>query len=139
MKKIVLDCSVIIKWFFIENEQRVIQAKKLRDACIAGKLDILVPELLLLEIINTSILGKKADYFAIKNIIDYLFKIGLLIIPCTKDLLLKTAYYADKYKISAYDGSYVALAKTHGVLLVTDDQKLVKKVNLSFVKTLKEV
>lgn len=139
MKKIVLDCSVIIKWFFTEGEERILQAKKLRDECITGRLTILAPELLFLEVINASILGKKATSLEVERILNFLLNVNLVIIPATEELFSKVAYYSRKYKISAYDSVYIALAKEQDMLLITEDQKLINKTKLKFIKTLKNI
>jgi len=49
-------------------------------------------------------------------------------------LLKETRLLGKRYKITAYDANYIALAKKLHIDFVTADKKLVKKVNLSYVK-----
>ncbi|GAF88140.1 unnamed protein product [marine sediment metagenome] len=56
-----------------------------------------------------------------------------------KKLLTKANFYAQKFNLSIYDASYIALAKVEKAILITADGKLARKIKLSFVKMLKQV
>ena len=57
-------------------------------------------------------------------------------IELDEELTLATVTLVRKYHISFYDAAYVALAKSLQCDLITADKKLVKAVNLPFVKLL---
>ena len=48
--KVVLDASVIAKWFVEEELSE--KALKIRDLCVEGKLEIFIPELAFLEVLS---------------------------------------------------------------------------------------
>ena len=54
MTEVVLDASVVIKWFRAEGERHVEPARALRAAFEAGELIVFAPPLLRLEIVNVA-------------------------------------------------------------------------------------
>jgi predicted nucleic acid-binding protein len=52
MTTVVLDASIVIKWFRSAGETHVDAARSFRSALEAGQLRIQVPSLLFLEIVN---------------------------------------------------------------------------------------
>jgi predicted nucleic acid-binding protein len=54
VRDVVLDSSVVLKWFRGEGERHVESARALRAAFAAGELLVFAPSLLLLEIANVA-------------------------------------------------------------------------------------
>ena len=138
MKKVVVDCSVAVKWFFTKNELFVSQADQLIKKHLNKKLKILAPELILIELLNVVLVAKKIDLEKAKKIVKTFYKSNLEIKNVDRKQLEQAAFYTNKYEISFYDASYVALAKINNCQLVTDDVKLKNKTKLKFVKLLKD-
>ena len=131
---IVLDSSVIAKWFFKEEQRE--EAINLRKLHKNGKIVINAPKLLLFELGNI-FLNKKvfAEKFFNESI-DTLFSININFTEA-KEILDSTFNLASKYNLSFYDATYIALAKNLKCDFITADKKLVEAVKtLKFVKLL---
>ena len=63
---------------------------------------------------------------------------GFRLYPLTGKLAERTVEIAMEKDITIYDASYVALAKEQKAKLYTADEKLIRKVNLDFVKHISE-
>lgn len=129
MKKLVVDASVCLKWVFEEEDSE--KARFLLKQHEKNELLLLVPELWEYEIVNgfaSAVLRKKMPFLTAKKLLKLILEANLEIISMT-DLLAKCLENAKKYQISAYDSAYVTLAKENKVVLVSADDRLVKKVN----------
>lgn len=132
---VVLDTSVTFKWFE-EKEKGHTEATEILGQHNLGKEKIIAPDLLLYEMTNA---WSTKSYNTISQVIRNLklldkWKLGFIKLEITD--FKKAAEYSKKYKISVYDASYIALAQKKKCDFITADQKLVEKVNLTFVKTL---
>lgn len=125
--RIVLDASVILKWFLDdENEQE--QAQALRERLESKEYDVLIPSHCMIELFNT-LSRKKPTYaldaFSILKIMG--FKDCLLSLPVALLALNLTVKYP---KISFYDAFYHAIALHYKIPFITADLKyyeMVKK------------
>jgi len=131
---IVLDSSVIAKWFFKEEQRE--EAINLRKLHKNGEIEINAPKLLLFELGNI-FLNKKVfagNFF--NESIDTLFSININFAE-DKEILGPTFNHASRYNLSFYDATYVALAQSLNCDFITADKKLVKSTKtLKFVKLL---
>lgn len=120
MNEIVLDTSVVLKWF--AQEQRGSEAaRELRDEYEAGRLSVTVPALLFLELLNVAGRRWGWDEAALLELADSLD--DLLFEVAEPELQLVASWVARG--LTAYDAVYVALAEERGQPLVTDDQTIV--------------
>lgn len=122
MTEVVLDASVVLKWFHVEGERNVEAAAKLREQFEAGDLRVAAPSLLWLEILNVAARrwrwsGSQLDSLA-KTLPDLGFE---LVEPDPRGI----ARWAAK-GLTAYDAAYVAVAEEAGLSLVTDDRGIVE-------------
>lgn len=120
MKRLVVDASVVIKWFVPE-----IHAHNALHL-LTKEIELLAPQLISAEVGN--ILWKKwrlgeLDADAARGIIVD-FKRSPLQIQNPDNLLEEAWAIAGLYRRSFYDSLYLALAKTHGCRFVTADLKL---------------
>ncbi|HCS78623.1 TPA: hypothetical protein DIV55_02665 [Patescibacteria group bacterium] len=135
---LVLDASVITKWFFEEEDTD--QALKLLEKHKLETIQINVPVLLFFEFGNTVVKKFREDIDTReefnRNLTD-LFSIQLSFAETTPDLLKLVYSVASRYEITFYDAIYVALAKSLKCDFVTADKKLVEATKtLKFVKLL---
>jgi predicted nucleic acid-binding protein len=130
---IVLDTSVILKWFKKKDESHVDSAKYFLSLHQEGHINICVSSVMPYELYNT--LSRYIEFKA-EDIEQLLLNIGLSIYDLgTNRIKLGFDLVRTKH-ISFYDASYVALAESLGCDLITADKKLVKAVSLPFVKLL---
>lgn len=117
MTEAVLDASVIIKWWRSEEEQHLQEARALRQAFETGELSVVIPPLLFLEVINA--FGRRWDWSqaALVELVDSLqwarFDVA--------EPQLRTVAFWTAQDLTACDASYVALADSRGIPLITDD------------------
>lgn len=133
---IVVDASVVYKWIVDEEGGDTRSARKLRDDYLSGKIQVTAPDILLYEIAN--IFAYKT-HLAAHDALRAWKSFLLLEIPVTSATLpfiAEALKYSQKYGISVYDASYIALAKKRNCSFVTADTKLVSRVSLSFVQSI---
>lgn len=117
MTEAVLDASVILKWFRGRGERNLAAARSLRAAFEAGELLVLAPPLLRLEIVNVAGRRWSWDETSLVELAAALDELGFeLREPGLADVARWTAK-----GLTAYDASYVALAETEALRLITDD------------------
>jgi len=104
----VLDASVILKWFL--DEEGTSQALRLREEFYRGEREIVVPDLLLMEVANVLRYNPSFTAKEIKEAIQTLFDIGIVIITPTYSLLAKAIDLANTLDVTCYDAVYLALA-----------------------------
>ncbi len=131
---VVVDTSVVYKWFSPENEELLPEALALLD----NSDTFIAPDLIIYELANSWATKTKLKISQIKVFLKDLEEMEIKIEPVTFELIRKTVDFSKKYHISAYDASYAVLAQENKCDLFTADSKFVEKVNLPFVKHLSE-
>lgn len=139
MKSIVLDTSVIAKWFFpSETESNV--ALKIKEDFVKKRIIICVPVLIYYEIAN--ILKTAVKSFRIKKTDARLaFKSFLnleFVVYSSKQMLNLSLEEAIKVDISAYDAQYVVLAQLLNYPFYTSDKKLLLKTKSVLIRDLND-
>ena len=121
MKEVVLDASVVVKWFAEKRERGSKAAKALREEYVGGQLWIVVPSLLYLELINVS--GRRWLWNENKliSLATALENLGFYVADPT---LASVASWTGQ-GLTAYDAAYVGIAEERGIPLITDDRKIV--------------
>lgn len=121
MTDVVLDASVVMKWFRIEGERHLGQARSLRAAFEAGTLIVFAPPLLRLEIVNVAGRRWRWDETPLVELAAALNELGFEFIEPQLDHVARWTARG----LTAYDAAYVALAEGEGMQLVTDDDLIV--------------
>lgn len=120
---VILDSSVVFKWFYFKNEDSVETAKSLYRKTVSGYFHVLTPELLLYEIINTFKFRTEIDAILLEEILKELFNILIFIKLDSKDYI--NAYeISKKTNNSIYDSIYIALSEKYRASFITADKKL---------------
>lgn len=122
---IVLDASVLIKWFIQEHDSE--KALQFKEALLRGKADIILPDLALYEILNVLRFKSGVTEKAVKTVLPAIFNLGLEIITPSQRLLEEALHFSFATELSIYDSVYLALANELGAKLVTADKRLVRQ------------
>lgn len=119
----VIDTSVAIKWLTPEKEQNLIQSRNLLKLLLAKEIKILVPDLIVHELSNALVKGKKASVGQAAEYLKEFLGLPLTVVPYSLPLLKETVNIAVQYDLTAYDAIFVALAKINDATLITADPK----------------
>jgi predicted nucleic acid-binding protein len=118
----VLDASVVLKWFRSDGERHLDPARSLRASFEAGRLIVLAPPLLRLEIVNVA--GRRWRWGE-DALVDLAVALDDLGLEFEEPELTRVASWTAR-GLTAYDAAYVALAEAREVPLVTDDDLVVR-------------
>jgi len=129
MKRAVVDASVILKWYLLD-EAHGAQALALLQQCAARELEILAPALLTYELMNGLVIaGRRArlDQDTISLSLGGFMNLGIRFYDISF-FAGKILQYCRLYGRSVYDSSYLALAEQEDVDLITADERLFNSV-----------
>jgi predicted nucleic acid-binding protein len=140
MNLVVVDTSIIVKWFLAEDREPLItEAKELLKAHLEGKQPIVIPTLACYElgnVLTTQSYLLPADKTAYLH--DF-YTLSLHILPLDEPMAIDTMKMASRYDITFYDAAFLTLADQLGCPFLTADTRLVKKArSLPFVLPLEE-
>ncbi len=121
---IVLDASVAVKWFNEKNENYVKNAVKIQEQKISGLLEIIVPDLFFLEVLNAFLTKSEFGPGDISIILQSLQKLNLKITYPDNAILEDTVKIASDNDLTIYDSLYIAVAKVYEAPLYTEDKKI---------------
>ena len=134
--KIVLDASVIVKWFNVEEYSEV--ALEIKRLYVEGLIDIVAPELLFYEVGNAlkynPNFGEKDVKRALKALEDMQIELKAL----RGELISETIKVAFRHGLTLYDASYVALANLSNTICYTVDEEVIERISKENVKHLRE-
>ncbi len=130
---IVLDASVVVKWF--SEEEYTKEALEIRERVRRGEENAIVPDLLLYELSNALKYNPHFDADDIKDALTSIFDMEIEIITPIPEIIHSAIRIAFEYDITVYDAIYVALAEETGLDFITADRRLYERVSaLVFVK-----
>jgi predicted nucleic acid-binding protein len=120
-RDIVLDSSVVVKWFSTETKSG--EALKFLDSYMQGTVALTVSEILICEVGNA--LRYKPDYDAEKwkTALTQLFNLHLNIVHLNENLTTRTGDIAYDGKITFYDALPVAIAENKKAVCITSDEE----------------
>lgn len=121
MTDIVVDTSVIVKWYI--PEQHHTQARSLRDDYLDGQFELVAPALLPFEAINALKYSGHYDGDRLGDAATSLAEYGIDLVPFHKTG--PVAAVASNLDITVYDAAYITLAqKLETNVFTADDQLL---------------
>ena len=121
---IVLDASIAVKWFNEKNEDHVENAIKIQEQKIAGLLEIIIPDLFFLEVLNAFLTKSGFGLEEISIIQQSLQKLNLKIVYPDNVILEDTVKIASDNDLTIYDSLYITVAKVYEAPLYTEDKKI---------------
>ncbi|MBI4999840.1 type II toxin-antitoxin system VapC family toxin [Candidatus Gottesmanbacteria bacterium] len=108
MEKVIVDTSVIVKWFIEEKESP--RALKLLNDYKNASLKILLPEITGLELANALFFGADFRGKLLQQVLSLFYSLQFLFVPIDKPLLIETVSFMERFKITSYDALFIALA-----------------------------
>lgn len=120
----VLDASVVVQWYSGNKELHVEEASRLRDRYVEmGMRGLVVPDLLILELINALTKGKRGELEEVAQLVVDFYDLGITIVDVDGRIVIATLELMEKTEMTIYDAVYLATAKVYGCRLVSDDVK----------------
>ena len=125
MTSLLVDTSVLIKWFHSEGEHELIEARALLRAHQSGEVQALIIDLAVYEVGNVSLraLGWSPD-----DVADQLSDLLLICgppLPLTAAWLRDAAILGGQHRLSFYDAAWAAAARGLTVPLISADRQLI--------------
>ncbi len=121
MTEVVLDASVVLKWFRADGERHLDPARSLRATFEAGRLAVVAPPLLRLEIVNVA--GRRWQWGE-DALVELAVALDELGFEFEEPELARIASWTAR-GLTAYDAAYVALAEARTTPLITDDDLII--------------
>jgi len=122
-RKYVLDASVIIKWYYFENESDLEVADYIHEKVSGDEIIIATPDLMVYEVLNFFIYKLEIPYGKMADMLSELNDI-IFIINTDISIQKKAFEISRKINSSIYDSLYLALSQSLDCPLITADNKL---------------
>ncbi len=136
-EKVVLDTSVIVKWFVEESGSG--QANQILNLYQKNKVGIVVPEIVCLELINALKFGAGFDENGLKEALTAFVNLDLEMVPLFESYFNELINIMSDFRIAAYDAYFIVTAKSKQIDLITADKKHHLKEIYSQIKYLDEI
>jgi predicted nucleic acid-binding protein len=137
MREIVIDASVVVKWFIEENDSE--KALLLRDSFIGGNVELYVPPLLYFEVLNALKYSQLFEPNELEEAGESLENYGFNVITIKNEIRNHMISAAINYDLSIYDASYLGLSIGLEMLFCTADEKIIKKLPPTLKKKVKSL
>jgi len=132
---IILDASVVVKWF--SEEEYTEKALEIRERIRRGEERVIVPDLLLYELANALNYNPNFNVNDVSDALKSIFDMDLDIVTPLPEIINLAITIAFEYTTTVYDAFYIALAKDLRFSFITADARLCERVkDLDFVKFL---
>jgi len=120
MSEIVVDTSVVVKWYIPEQHHE--QARALRDSYLDGEFDLVAPALMPFEAVNALKYSGHYEGERLEEASKSLPEYGIDLVSFNKTG--SVTEIANDLDITIYDAAYVALAQNHDTRAYTADGDL---------------
>jgi predicted nucleic acid-binding protein len=122
VSEVVLDASVVLKWFRGAGERHVDEARALRASYEQGELVVWAPPLLHLELLDVAGGRWELEEDALVTLAGALDDLGFELLEPP----LETVARWIACGLTAYDAAYLAVAEAASLELVTDDDRILE-------------
>jgi len=142
MKKAVVDASVVLKWYLVDETDGE-TALALMENHSLELMALFAPDLLIYEVANGLVIAGRRGRLSQDKLSDALagFRALQLTLVDAGRFCLRIPHFCHRYGISAYDAAYAAVAELEKTHLITADEKLylALKKDFRWVKRLGEL
>jgi predicted nucleic acid-binding protein len=121
---LLVDTSVLIKWFHSEGESELAEARSIRDATLVGEVQARVIDLALYEMGNVLVRALRWSGSAVADQLDDLVVICGPPLAMGATWLRQAAELAERHQLTFYDAAWAAATEALGVTLVSVDAQL---------------
>ncbi len=121
---IVLDASVAVKWFNDKDEEYVDSALSIQERKLSGSIEIIVPGLFFLEVLNAFLTKSEFTKEDITTIKESLVKMNLKVVYPESIILGEAICIATTNNLTFYDSVYIAVASSNDAILYTEDREI---------------
>jgi len=123
---LLVDTSVLIKWFHSEGESELAEARSLRNATQVGEVQARVIDLALYEMGNVLL---RALCWSGSDVADQLEDLVIICGPplaMAAEWLRQAAELAERHRLTFYDAAWAGAAEALGISLVSVDAQLLE-------------
>ncbi len=124
MTRLLIDTSVLIKWFHSEGESELLEARVLRAAHLSGDLDAHIVDLAVYEVGNVLVRSLQWPARDVADQLDDLLAVCGAPLALTPQWLRDAASLATEHRLSFYDAAWAAAARGLAIPLISADTKL---------------
>jgi predicted nucleic acid-binding protein len=121
---LLVDTSVVIKWFHSEGEPQLAEARAIRDATQVGEVHARVIDLALYEMGNVLLRALGWPGSAVADQLDDLLIICGPPLAMAPQWLRRAADLGERHRLTFYDAAWAAAADALGISLVSVDTQL---------------
>jgi predicted nucleic acid-binding protein len=121
---LLIDTSVLIKWFHSEGETELTEARSIRDATLVGEVQARVIDLALYEMGNVLLRPLRWSGSDVADQLDDLIVICGPPLALSAEWLRQAAELGERHRLTFYDAAWAAAAEALGVTLVSVDAQL---------------
>jgi predicted nucleic acid-binding protein len=125
-RALLLDSSVVLKWFR-RSEVLCEEAVWVRQAYLKGQIRLHLTDLLFYEVANVLRCKPDLNTMIVQKAMESLFEMRLPIERLSADRLARSIEVAFKYQVTLYDATFVAIAESANLDLLTADLKLARR------------
>jgi predicted nucleic acid-binding protein len=137
MREIVIDASVVVKWFIEESDSD--KALILRDRFIGGEVELYVPTLLYFEVLNALKYSQLFKPSELQDAGESLENYGFKVITIKNEIRKHMINVAIDCDLSIYDASYLGVSIGLEKVFCTADEKIIKKLPPTLKKKVKSL
>ncbi len=124
MTTLLVDTSVLLKWFHTEGESELAEARSLRDATRDGEVQARIIDLALYEMGNVLLRGLGWSGSDIADQLDDLIVICGSPLALAAEWLGRAAVLGEAHHLTFHDAAWAAAAEAIGVSLISADAQL---------------
>jgi predicted nucleic acid-binding protein len=122
-RALLLDSSVVLKWFR-RSEVLHEEAVRVRQAYLDGRIQLRLTDLLFYEVANVLRYRPDQNTAMVQKAMESLFEMRLPMERLSADRLARSVEVAFEYQVTLYDATFVAIAESANLDLLTADMKL---------------
>ena len=124
MTTLLVDTSVLVKWFHSEGESELAEARSIRNATQIGEIQTRVIDLALYEMGNVLLRSLRWSGSEVADQLEDLVIICGPPLAMAAEWLRRAARLGDRHQLTFYDAAWAAAAEVLEVALVSTDVKL---------------